>query len=239
MQYFLAALRFLTRLPAPVSASVPNISRAAPWFPLIGAILGTLVTAITLLVRTRSELLAAALGVLTWVWLTGALHLDGLADLSDALAASHDKPERFLEVLTDPHVGTFAATSIVLVLLLKTVALSQLSTEALAAVPLVLAWARLGPLAWARWLPPLKDGHGRHFSSELSCGWIFVWSLLLLALSSVFAPWLCAAPLLLAMWGLWLHRRVHGFNGDCLGAGVEVCEVTLLVLLALTTAVQT
>jgi adenosylcobinamide-GDP ribazoletransferase len=121
-----------------------------------------------------------------------------------------------------------------LALMLKAAALAVLRPDALWSVPLIFAWARLGTLAWARWLRPLKPGRGERFSWQLSVGWIVFWTLLLLAASVAIAPVLCAAPLVIAAWGGWLKVRLGGMTGDCLGAGVEVTESALLLLVALT-----
>ena len=229
-------MQFLTRVPVPgvVDFSPLDLARSAAWFPFVGLIVGGVVALVVFALDHRSAALAGILGVLAWVWLTGALHLDGLADLSDALGASHRDPERFLAVLRDPHVGTFGVVSVVLVLMLKAAALAMLAAGALWGVPLILAWARLGTLAWGRWLKPLKPGHGEQFGWQLPVGWIAFWGLLLLALSAAFAPALCAAPLVIAAWGAWLRARLGGMTGDCLGAGVEVTETALVVLVALT-----
>jgi adenosylcobinamide-GDP ribazoletransferase len=229
------AAQFLTRLPVPGVAdfSPLDLARSATWFPFVGLLLGVVVALVTFALGQRSAALAGVVGVLSWTWLTGAIHLDGLADLSDALGASHRDPQRFLAVLEDPHVGTFGIISIVLALMLKAAALA-LTTDALWSVPLILAWARLGTLAWARWLKPLKPGRGERFSWQLSVGWIVFWTALLLAASVAIAPVLCAAPLVIAAWGGWLKVRLGGMTGDCLGAGVEVTETALLLLVALT-----
>ena len=237
------AAQFLTRLPvSKVDDFSPlELSRSAAWFPLVGTIVGLIITVVVFVCSHRSALLAGVLGVLVWVWLTGALHLDGLADLADALAASHRDPQRFLAVLADPHVGTFGVVAVVLVLMLKAAALAMLAAapvlgivSALLGVPLILAWARLGPLAWSRWLKPLKAGHGERFAWRLHAGWIAVWTALLLIGSAVISPALCLAPLVIAAWGAWLKVRLGGMTGDCLGAGVEVTEAALLLILALT-----
>ena len=230
------AAQFLTRLPVPGVAdfSPVDVARSAAWFPVVGLVLGVIVALVTFALGHRSAALAGVTGVLAWVWLTGAMHLDGLADLADALGASHRDPQRFLAVLEDPHVGTFGIVSIVLVMMLKAAALAMLAPDALWAVPLILAWARLGTLAWGRWLKPLKPGRGERFSWQLSVGWIVFWTLSLLAASFAVAPVLCAAPLVIAAWGGWLKARLGGMTGDCLGAGVEVTETALLLLVALT-----
>ena len=230
------AAQFLTRLPVPGVAdfSPADLARSATWFPFVGLVLGVVVSLVTFAIGHRSAALAGVVGVLAWVWLTGAIHLDGLADLADALGASHRDPQRFLVVLEDPHAGTFGIVSIVLTLMLKAAALAMLTTDDLWSVPLILAWARLGTLAWARWLKPLKSGRGERFSWQLSVGWIVFWTALLLAASIAIAPVLCAAPLVIAAWGAWLRVRLGGMTGDCLGAGVEVTEAALLLLVALT-----
>jgi adenosylcobinamide-GDP ribazoletransferase len=237
MRGFRLAAQFLTRLPVPgVDDFSPlDLARSAAWFPFVGLVLGVIVTLVTFALGHRSAALAGVVGVLAWVWLTGAMHLDGLADLADALGASHRDPQRFLAVLEDPHVGTFGIVSIVLAIMLKAVALFMLApTTLLWSVPLVLAWARLGTLVWGRWLKPLKPGRGERFSWQLSVGWIVFWTVLLLAASAVVAPALCAAPLVIAAWGGWLRVRLGGMTGDCLGAGVEVTETALLLLVAIT-----
>jgi adenosylcobinamide-GDP ribazoletransferase len=235
------ALQFLTRLPVPgVEAfSSVDLARSAAWFPLVGLLVGSIVALVTFAVDHRSAPLAAILGVLAWVWLTGALHLDGLADLADALGASHREPQRFFAVLSDPHVGTFGVVTIVFVLLLKVAALALLPIDALLCVPLILAWARLGTLAWGRWLPALKAGQGERFGWQIPGGWIVVWTMILLGASAALAPPLCAAPVVIAAWGAWLKARLGGMTGDCLGAGVEVTETALLLLVALTSGAMT
>jgi adenosylcobinamide-GDP ribazoletransferase len=235
------ALQFLTRLPVRGidDFSPPDLARSAAWFPFVGLLVGASVALATFALDHRSASLAGVVGVLAWVWLTGALHLDGLADLADALGASHRDPQRFLAVLADPHAGNFAVVSVVLVLMLKAVALAMLTPEGLWSVPLILAWARLGTLAWGRWLKPLKPGRGERFAGPLSGGWIVFWTLLLLGASIAVAPALCTAPLVIAAWGIWLKVRLGGMTGDCLGAGVEVTETALLLLVALTSGVVT
>jgi adenosylcobinamide-GDP ribazoletransferase len=228
------ATQFLTRLPvAGVAELAPDeLSRSGVWFPVVGAVVGAVPAVLLALVASRNAALAAALAVLAWVWVTGALHLDGLGDLTDALAAAHRDPKRFLVVLADPHLGTFGVVSVVVTLLLKFAAMMSLHPRDAVALPVLAAWARLGPLPWSRWLKPLKAGQGERFAWSPSVGAVVAWTVVLLTASAVLAPVLCAGPLVLLAWGVWLARRLGGMTGDCLGAGVEVAEVILLVLVA-------
>src|SRR5262245_54065253 len=129
----LLATQFLTRIRVPASReySESEVSSSAWWFPLVGAAVGGIVAIAIYIGRFESTWLAAAVGLVAWAWITGAMHLDGLADLTDALGAAHGDPKRFFAVLADPHIGTFGVVSIVLVLLLKFVLLAEISNTAL------------------------------------------------------------------------------------------------------------
>lgn len=232
------ATQLLTRLPVPSQPELTerDLSQSAWWFPLIGAAVGLLVAAVVLALHRSGALLAAAAGVALWAWVTGAIHLDGLADLADALGAAHRDRAKFLTVLADPRVGAFGVVVTVIALLLKFAALAQLLPAALPGLILIAAWARLGALAWSRWLRPLKPGRAEQLAAHLPLSAIVLWTGALLALSAVLAPVLLLAPLVIAAWAIWLNARVGGVNGDCLGAGIEVTEIALLAALAVSGA---
>ena len=231
MRGLILAIQFLTRLPTPQLHDLDpaNLPRSAPWFPLVGLLIGVLLTAALWLGSRIDPWLGALLALLLWVWITGALHLDGLADMSDALGASHRDRERFLVVLADPHLGTFGAVSLLLQLASKLVLLMLLARNgqywALLFIP---AWARWGTLVWAR-LPALSPGFGAHLGTQVRQREIWVWGATLFALS-LSAPALCGVPILILMWRQFLLRRLGGMTGDLLGAGVELTESTTLLL---------
>ncbi len=83
-----------------------NMRYALCAFPLVGAVCGALWLAVGLL--PLPQLLRAGLWCLIPVWVTGGIHLDGYADVSDALA-SYGEPEKKRAILHDPHLGAFAA----------------------------------------------------------------------------------------------------------------------------------
>lgn len=234
MRGLILATQFLTRLPTPqVRDFEPaDLSRCAVWFPAVGLIVGALLAGLAWVAGGQPPMFAALLLLAFWTWVTGGLHLDGLADLADALAAAHGRPERFLEVLKDPHVGSFGVISLVLMLLGKFILLVQLPAGLTAALLLIPAWARLGPLVWVWWLPPLHGGMGDRFAWRRQPTAMLAWAAALLAASVWLVPKLLVAPLLIAAWGLFLKRRLGGQCGDALGAGIELVEVGLLVTLA-------
>ncbi len=229
------AVQFLTRLPTPQVADfqADDLTRSARWFPLVGLLVGALVLLPVSLLQDR-PLLAGVIGLLAWVWVTGALHLDGLGDVADALGASHRNPQRFLEVLKDPHLGVFGTVAIGMQMLLKLVLLCELARAGSPwAVLLVPAWGRWATLVWSRRLPPLQAGMAERFAWKLGVAPLWVWGVALATASLWLGPVLVLAPL--AAWaGVHYWRRtLGGISGDCLGAGTEVMETAMLLALVL------
>jgi adenosylcobinamide-GDP ribazoletransferase len=229
---FIIALQFLTRLPAPrVTADDGAFARSMRWFPAVGLVVGALVAGAAWLGALADGWVGALAALAAWVGVTGALHLDGLSDIADASGAAHKDRERFLAVMADPHVGSFGVVAIVLQLLAKLVlvhALLGAGTAGFAALILIPFAARIGPLVWTIWLPPLHPGLGARFAQAVGIWHIALWAAVLGASALVVPAMVVAAPLI-ALWGLWLKRKLGGVSGDCHGAGIELVETGMLV----------
>lgn len=236
MRELILAVQFLTRLPTPQLRDFDPawLAGCGRWFAPVGALIGALLALPWWALAQVEPWLAAALTLLVWVWVTGALHLDGLADLADGLGAAHRDPARFLAVLKDPHVGSFGVVALVMALLLKLVGLMLAARHGLSPWALLLlpAWARFGALWWSVSLPPLASGgQAERFAWTSGPALLWLTWLGLLAASAWAAPWLCVAgPLALWLWRRFLRVRLGGVSGDCLGAGIECVECGLLLV---------
>ena len=241
MRGLILALGFLTRLPLPALRDFQpaELARAVVWFPVAGLAVGAAVALATALGARLDPWLGALAGVIVWTWITGGLHLDGLADTVDALGAAHRDPERFLAVLADPHVGSFGVIALVLQLLAKLVLLHWLLTLDLPWLTLVLipAWARWAAAGWTLWLPPLKQGLGERFAWHGNpAGWVA--GGLALAVLSLAAPLAFAALVPAVLWGGWMQFKLGGQTGDVLGAGIEWSESIALLLAGVLIAID-
>jgi adenosylcobinamide-GDP ribazoletransferase len=109
------AASFLTLLP--IRRPTDDLDRTgAAAFAIVGAALGLVGAIPLLLLGPRLPLPAAVLAILAIVLLSGGIHLDGLADTADALAApTADAAER---ARNDPRAGAAGVAAIVLDLLL-------------------------------------------------------------------------------------------------------------------------
>jgi adenosylcobinamide-GDP ribazoletransferase len=232
MKGLIIALQFLTRLPTPrVASTAEEFAASMRWFPAAGLIIGALVAGAGWLGAQLDEWVAALAALAMWVGVTGALHLDGLSDLADASGAAHKDRERLLAVLADPHVGSFGVVAIVVQLVAKLVLLhAAMAAQAWAALLLIPFAARIGPLVWTLWLPPLHEGLASRFRSAVRPFHVVLWGALMIGAAIVW-PAILVTPLLLLAWGWHLNRTFGGISGDGHGAGIELAETGLLIAL--------
>lgn len=230
MKGLIIAIQFLTRLPTPrLSVSSEEFAASMRWFPAVGLLVGVIVAGGARAGARVDPWTGALLGLALWVFVTGALHLDGLGDVTDACGAAHKDRERVLAVLADPRLGSFGAVAIGVQLLAKLVLLHGLvDLGAWPAIALVPFAARIGPLLWSRWLPDLHSGLASRFRNVVRPIDFAIWGLLLLVAAWA-SPSLVATPLLLFGWGAWIRARLGGISGDGHGAGIEITESSLLL----------
>ncbi|MEG3159266.1 adenosylcobinamide-GDP ribazoletransferase [Sphingomonas sp. LB2R24] len=231
MKRLIIAFGFLTRLPMlGVDVEAEDFAAAIRCYPVVGLAIGLIVAAAGWLGTLVDPWTGACAALLAWIAVTGALHLDGLADLADGLGAAHGDRTRLLAVMADPHIGSFGVVAIVGQVLAKLVLLHAAGMGwTLILVPCA---ARMGPLVWARLLPPLRPGGlGAAVAGAVRTRDLLGWGLVL-ALAAVAVPALVALPLLTLGVAAWLRRTLGGVTGDAHGAGIEIVETGLLVALS-------
>jgi len=234
------ATGFLTRLPVGRRATTADaMLRAAPLYPIVGAAIGALVGAVALgLAALLPTLIAGALAVGLEVAVTGALHVDGLADSADGLAGR--RPEDALAIMRDHAVGTYGGVALALDLLVKAAALGALA-EAGAVAPVVaaLSLSRAAPLPLATALPYARpgEGTGRLLGERLGLGraaaGVSIAAAAALAMVQLDAlALLLAVAVVAALVGILARRRLRGVTGDVLGAATELSATVALVTAA-------
>jgi adenosylcobinamide-GDP ribazoletransferase len=231
------AFAFLTRIPVPIGAvSPPQLGAAVAFFPLVGAVLGELqLLALALLPDALDPVLIGVVLVAFGAAVTGALHLDGLADVFDGLGGGRGDSQRMLEIMRDPRIGAHGATALVLALLAKVYACAGLAAQGPpAGLFIAPVCARLAAAVLIRSFPYARpEGAGRSFRDHAR------WQHVAVAggttvIAIVFAGYaLWAAALfgfaLAAAIAFWMQWRLRGLTGDAYGAAIELCEVGVLV----------
>lgn len=245
MRAFLIALQFLTRVPVAFGRApdAAETARSMVYFPLVGLMIGLLLSALAWLFAGLSPLLSGALLLSMWVLLTGGLHLDGLADSADAWAGGGGDRQRMLTIMKDPYSGPIGVTTVVLVIVLKFAALVSLlelrAFAALFAAPL-LARASL-PLLFLTTPYVRPAGLGTPFAGRIprkSAATAIVLSYLAVALTLGLAGLWAGLIGLAAFFVLrtFMCRQLGGTTGDTAGATVELTETAVLLSIALALA---
>ena len=233
-----AAVSLLTRVPVgPAGSGSADLARAVPWFPLVGALVGlALAGSYAGLLLVAPPFVAAGLTLGLSLFLTGALHEDGLADTADALGEARNK-EDALRILNDPAHGTYGVLSIVLSVILRVAALAALDGwTAVAVLPGAHALSRGGAVVLLGALPPAaEEGLGASYATattrrEVAGGITGSLAAGLLALGGWVLPAVLLAALGTGAVGVLSMRRIGGITGDVLGAAQQVVENLVLLL---------
>ena len=235
----LLAIQFLTQIPVRLTQPYGGreVGASLLYYPLVGLLLGALLAGLHHLLHGTPPLLHAALLLAAWVALTGALHLDGLADSADAWLGGIGNRERTLAIMKDPYAGPAAVVVVVLVLLLKFAALASM-------VPCGSGWELLWPSVLARSAVPLlflttpyvrPGGLGEALARHAPRR-VVVLMLLAVLLGTLAMLGIRGAGLVLGcLAAFWMLRRtmmarIGGTTGDTAGALIELLEVVVLVL---------
>lgn len=244
------AAALLTRAPIPLDLT-PHTARAAraAWaYPLIGAAVGAVggAAAAGAAALGAPSLAAGALGLAVLLWITGALHEDGLADTADGLFGGRPK-EQALDIMKDSRVGVYGAAALCLGLLIRASCLGALAASggALTAIAAAAAAgaASRAPLAaiMAFGLPARPGGLGAATGRPPKGAAALALAAAALTLAVFWAVGAPAAALLAggaaalaaaALTARWAARRIGGWTGDTLGASQQTAEIAALVALA-------
>lgn len=241
------AFALLTRLPVGQPA---RETTGAAAFPLVGALVGAAGGAVCLLLASAEPVLAAVLAIGAMALVSGGLHLDGLADTTDALLA---RDATAAEVARrDPSIGAGGAVALIIVVGAQIAALAGIaagqSGPTLAAASCVVAAAsgRLVPVVVARIAvaQPGEGGFGAWFRDRISpidslvatgsCLLLVtvVWALTRngsLPLSAAVGATLGGAALAA------IASRRGRLDGDALGASIELTVAAVLGVIAVVT----
>ncbi|MCE9672253.1 adenosylcobinamide-GDP ribazoletransferase [Myxococcus stipitatus] len=241
MKRLFAGIAFLSRIPVPGAASfdAADVGRSTLCFPVVGALLALVLVGVRHAVHPLLPATVAAfllLGVLAL--LTGALHLDGLADMADGFGGGRTK-EDVLRIMRDHVIGAYGGVALLFVVGLKVSALAALlargQADAALLVALVLGrWASV-PLGWLLPYARRSGGLGMAITDHVGRVEVLGATLVAVGVAVGLMGWkggvaLGAVAVVSALQGWWCMKRIDGITGDTLGANTEVCEALVFVL---------
>jgi adenosylcobinamide-GDP ribazoletransferase len=240
LRLFFIALQFFTRIPIPhwVGFEAGWLQQSARYFSLVGVVVGASVTAvyaggIWLWPVPVAVLLSTASGI----YITGAFHEDGFADVCDGFGGGLTV-ERVLDIMKDSRIGAYGAIGIALLLSLKCITLSFLSMQgAIAALLTAHPASRLAATALIWRLDYVRaEGKAKPIAQHMTTGEFLIAGIapVVMIILVVLGGWLswqaalaasCAVALAELSMARRFVRRIGGYTGDCLGATQQVAEV--------------
>lgn len=241
----------LTVLPAGMPNRVDRTvaGRAMLLAPLAGLVIGLPAAGVVAAVhalRPDATLLAAVLGLTVLTVLSGALHLDGLADTADGTGSRRDREAR-LAIMRKSDIGPFGVVAIATVLLIDVAALAACLDSGIGwqAVLIAAVAGRMTlPVACRRAVPSARpDGLGAMVAGTVpawlalgvtavaagACGVLMIPAEAVLAGAAAVVAAAVAGELVTQ----YSRRSLGGITGDVLGASVELGSAAALLVLTL------
>jgi len=235
MRSFMTALQFLTKLPVRFEPERAldnrDVASSYYFYPVIGFLIGI---AGVLLRRSLNVLFPLSFSVVLmlgfFMWITGGLHEDGLADVADGMAGGWTREQR-LSIMKDSRIGAFGAMALAFALLSKYTALISMNPERLdAAVVSAQVLSRWAFLPFGYFNPYAREGLGSEFIKHIRAGPLVVGTafstvvvILLSRVAGVIALSTATATVVLA--SAYFRRRLGGITGDCFGATFQFVEI--------------
>lgn len=232
------AISLTTRLPVnPDFMSHIDPKTDSSWaYPIVGIILAipiSILGYILSILGFDSGVISAVL-IITLIFLTGAMHEDGLADTADGFWGGWTKDTR-LEIMKDSRIGTYGVIALVFSILIRWYCLKIIIDQNLLFIAVVVSVILSRSLmSCYMWITPNAKDKGLSFNTgrpdDISAIVAFTLgasvTLLLVGFKGIFL-------LLLGSIIVWLSRilslhKIDGQTGDTIGAVQQICEVIIL-----------
>ena len=235
IKQFLILIQFMTRIPVFVNVEYDEekLGKSIKYFPLVGAVIGIFLFGINFLAGkvTENRQIIAVIIVIAEIFITGILHIDGLADTFDGLF-SYAKKERMLEIMKDSRIGTNGAVVLILYFITKIILLSEVKPEYILLYPIISRLStsmNAGLGEYAR-----KDGMSngiieKNGSKEavISVAITVILSFLILRIKGLGV--LAAAIVFILIFMRSVKKKIGGITGDTMGASLELTSILILL----------
>lgn len=263
MRRFLITLGFMTRIPVPQDLNYEegDLEKGLVYFPIIGLLLGMGGSVCYLIVNAvLPKMFSAIFAVLSYLFLTGAFHLDGFCDTVDGIYSARTK-ERMLEIMKDSRIGTNGSAALVINLALKIFGIYYAQKAIWLVLLMPIAGKMIQGVIGYRAIYPRKEGLGLFVGTvtkgrTIACyliGMILIsvgignmavalegisiWKWILQRIPNLFLAGAVQGILIsvcllgVAVWfRKYIEEKIGGITGDVMGAASEVCEIVFVLL---------
>lgn len=245
MSDIITGIQFLTRIHITdqIDWSSQGLGRSVKYFPVVGAILGAILSSSYYLlaiylpllgVHVPQHVLIVAL-VIIEVIITGGLHCDGFMDTMDGIFSGRSR-ERMLEIMKDSRVGANGVMSFCLLILLKWGIIVDLPLSTLPVALFIMPiLGRFAMVVVIKLFPYARlEGMGKalvDYAGTLALYYAAAITLLLMlpfGRQAVFS--MIVAGVFAIMFGRYVTTILGGLTGDVYGATTEMTEILIIFI---------
>ncbi len=258
---FLLAISFLTRIPVETNQwENKSVWRwSFVFYPFAGFIIGAIACAPLFLLQKFTKDHTIYLGAFAFIfissfaylaiseWMSRMLHFDGFCDCIDGFSAMHSSKEKRLEIMKDPHIGSSAVGSSIILFIGKFMIVYlaifhiyfyTMQFEMLIIIMIFIpGFARFAIIILAAMSKyPRKNGTGLTIVGNVPSYIIFLAFITLIPFIQIlgiytFALMWFMTLLIIVYWRNKAYTKLGGVTGDVLGAACETVELGLLTIL--------
>lgn len=241
MKSFILMIQFLTRIPINISIDIKeeNFIKGVKFFPIVGLIIGMinfLVYKAALVVLPIQ--IAVILAVLSNIMVTGALHLDGIADTCDGIFSARSR-ERMLEIMKDSRIGTNGAVAMFFDLALRIgilLSISEVHTAKAILLSPVLARTFMVILMYSSVYARSEGGLGNTFIGKVHLKDTFITAVIGIIMGVLIFGYSVGIIIginliVILLYKTYISSKIGGFTGDTLGASNEISEIVVFLVI--------
>ncbi len=226
-------ITFLTRIPVkyPYEYRDEDFIKGITFMPLIGLLIGIILWGISFSSYNIDKTVVSLLIWTVYIWVTGALHFDGLADTVDGIFSNRDRG-RMLEIMKDSRIGAFGVLSIFFVLSFNIVLTNHIEYKLLLLLPVV--GRSCAVLACSLSTYVREEGIGKGFieNSGLKEGIISVVYLIVLGILINYKLLLSIMFILAFTFYMtrYFKKKLGGITGDSIGFFIEITQTLFIFI---------
>ena len=239
---FLAAIMFFTRIPINwkfFSNKPPNLTRAAWCFPLIGSVIGIIsgILGDLCLFINLPIFLSCTIAITLSLFITGAFHEDGLADMADGFGAG-GSPAKINKIMHDSRLGTYGTVALTLGLLIRlglAISLVELGYSLTVILAFSFAFGKLSIIFIRNFFNvSIFSKTGSIIENVSTKNWIIASILWFVPVAFVFPFWAISFGFILNFCIIFIigkmsQSKLNGITGDILGATAFTTELVFLL----------
>lgn len=226
---------FFTRFPCPkwIDHSPEILNKSSKYFSLVGIIVGSFGALTYWMISFILPInISLFLSMIATIWITGAFHEDGFADVCDGFGGGFTK-EKILTIMKDSRLGTYGTIGLLGMLATKYLALSAFPNELIITLIAGHSISRFISTILLYLYPYVRDdltSKAKPMANALKVSSLIINGIIgLLPLFFYNSLWIFLAiiPPFISMlfMGRFFKKWIGGQTGDCAGATQQIAEV--------------